>query len=89
MIALLALTLAPLAHILCLLRPIRRAVQVLHMVHQLVVVLRRTPRAISPLALGLRIFPNSSIDLANTTSFMEVARGKLYDNFILPHTLVT
>jgi hypothetical protein len=55
MIALLALTLAPLTHVLCLLRPIRRAMQVLHVVHQLVVVLCRTPRAVPPLTLGLRI----------------------------------
>jgi hypothetical protein len=55
MVALLALTLAPLAHIFCLFRPIRRAMQVLHVVHQLVVVLRRAPRAVPPLTLGLRI----------------------------------
>lgn len=55
MVALLALALAPFARVFCLLRSSSRAVDVLHMIHKLVVVLCRTPRAILPLALGLRI----------------------------------
>jgi hypothetical protein len=57
-IALLALALAPLARVLGLLGPARRAVNILHMVHELIVVLRRTPRALLPLALRLRILPD-------------------------------
>ena len=58
MVALLALTLAPLACVLGLLGTARGAVDVLHMIHELIVVLRRSPRALLPLALRLRIFPD-------------------------------
>lgn len=58
MVTLLALTLAPLARILGLLGPARRAVNILHMIHEIIVVLRRTPRALLPLALRLRILPD-------------------------------
>lgn len=58
MVALLALTFAPFARVFGLLRPASCAVQVLHMVHELVVVLCRSPRAVLPLAFGLRVFPD-------------------------------
>lgn len=58
MIALLALTLAPLTCVLSLLGPARRTVDILHMIHEIIVVLRRTPRALLPLALRLRILPD-------------------------------
>jgi hypothetical protein len=58
MIALLALTLAPLARILGLLGPARRAMNILHVIHEVIVVLRWTPRALLPLALRLRILPD-------------------------------
>lgn len=57
-IALFALALAPLACVLGLFGSASRAMHVLHMIYKLVVVLRRAPRAVSPLALGLRIFPD-------------------------------
>lgn len=58
MVALLALTLSPLARVLCLLGTARGAMNVLHMVHEIIVVLRRAPGALLPLALRLRIFPD-------------------------------
>lgn len=58
MIALLALALTPLARVLCLFGTARRAMNVLHMIHEIIVVLRQAPRALLPLALRLRIFPD-------------------------------
>jgi hypothetical protein len=58
MITLLALTLAPLARVLGLLRPDSCAMHILYVIHKLVVVLSRPPRAVLPLTLRLRIFPD-------------------------------